>query len=210
MLICKYPPLYYASTLTMLKRIRYVLRTLCQHPTFALTAILSIALAIGANSTIFSYADGLLLRPMPVPNPSEIVVLRPVPPSVSFSSLPGSGQSRMSYAEFRDYRQANRSFEGLAAFDQMVATFARDAVPAVELRLVGQVSADFCLTLHVEPQLGRSFRAEEDEVPGRDAVVVLSHEFWKSEFAGDPSVIGRELRLNNLPFTVIGVAPESF
>src|SRR5437870_8611514 len=99
----------------MLNDFRYALRTFRQNPGFALTAILSIALAIGANSTIFSYADGLLLRPVPVPDPWEVVVLRSIPPSVSFSSLPGTIQSRVSYPDFEDFRRATKSFEGVIA-----------------------------------------------------------------------------------------------
>src|SRR5262249_49368786 len=183
---------------------------LAQNPAFALTAILSIALAIGANSTIFSYADGLLLRPLPVPDSSRIAVVRATPPSVSISLLAGTGQSRMSYPDFEDFRRINKSFERLAALSQVLVTFARDSSAPVESRLGGQVNGDFFRTLRIEPRLGRGFRSEEDEVPGRDPVVVISHEFWKNEFAGDPSVIGRQIQLNHLAFTVIGVAPESF
>jgi predicted permease len=175
-----------------------------------LTAILSIALAIGANSTIFSYADGLLLRPMPVPNPSDVVVLRSVPPSVSVSVIAGTGQSRLSYPDFEDFRSNMKSFEGLVAYDQTLVAFARDPNSAAESRMVCMVSADFFRTLHVEPQIGRGFRPDEDEVPGRDPVIVLSHEFWRNELGGDASVIGRQVRLNNIAFTVIGVAPDGF
>src|SRR5437016_2092758 len=194
----------------MLNDIRYAFRTLRQSPGFALTAILSIALAIGANSTFFSYADGLLLRPPPVPNPSEVVVLRSIAPTVSVSSLPGSGPSRMSYADFEDFRRNNKSFEGMAAWDLVFAAFAKDANAPVEFRLGSKVSADFFRVLGVEPQLGRGFRPEEDEMAGRDPVVVLSHNFWRKEFAADTSVLGWHVRLNNLTFTVVGVAPESF
>ncbi len=198
------------SVCQMLNDIRYAFRTLLQSPGFALTAILSIALAIGANSTFFSYADGLLLRPPPVPNPYEVVVLRSIAPTVSVSSLPGSGPSRMSYADFEDFRRNNKSFEGMAAWDLVFAAFAKDANAPVEFRLGSKVSADFFRVLGVEPQLGRGFRPEEDEMPGRDPVVVLSHNFWRKEFDADTSVLGRRVRLNNLTFTVVGVAPESF
>src|SRR5262245_27896490 len=149
----------------MLKDVQYALRSLARNPGFALTAILSIALAIGANSTIFSYADGMLLRPLPVPDPSQVVMLRAIPPSVSFSVLNGTGQSRMSYA---DFRRNTTSFQGLAAFDQVIVSFAHDANSKVEPRLGCNVSSDFFRTLHVEPQLGRGFRPEEDEASGRD------------------------------------------
>src|SRR5437773_6583594 len=109
----------------MLSEIQYAFRTLRQNPAFALTAILSIALAIGANTTIFSYADGLLLRPLPVPNPSQVVTLRSIPPTVS--SLPLRGTGEMSYADFEDFRRSNRSFDGLVLYDEIIAAFARDA-----------------------------------------------------------------------------------
>src|SRR4030095_4980108 len=97
----------------MLNEIRYAARTLRQNPGFAITAIISAALAVGANSTIFSYADGMLLRPLPVPNPSQVVTLRSLPPTVS--SLPLRGTGEMSYSDFDDFRRNNRSFEDLAA-----------------------------------------------------------------------------------------------
>src|SRR5262245_38352446 len=147
----------------MLKDLLYVVRALIQNPAFALTSILSVALAIGANSTIFSYADGLLLRPMPVPNPSEIVTFRSVAPSISFSVLPGSGQSRVSYPDFEDFHRVNKSFEHLVAADQLIVAFAPDDQSPVESRLGYQVSADFFRALHIEPRLGRGFRPDEDE-----------------------------------------------
>src|SRR4051812_7675407 len=100
----------------MLKDLRYVLRTLVQTPGFAITAIVSMALAIGANSTLFSYADALLLRPLPVPDSSNVYILRSIPPSVSLSLLQGTSQSRISYADFEDFRRNTRSFEGLTAY----------------------------------------------------------------------------------------------
>src|SRR5262245_5478757 len=103
----------------MLNEIRYAGRTLRQNPGFAVTAIVSIALAIGANSTIFSYADGMLLRPLPVPNPSQVVTLRSLPPTVSTLPLRGTGE--MSYPDFDDFRRRSRSFDGLAAYAELVA-----------------------------------------------------------------------------------------
>jgi hypothetical protein len=108
----------------MLNEIRYAARTLRQNPGFAITAIVSIALAIGANSTIFSYADGMLLRPLPVPDPSQVLTLRSLPPTVS--SLPLRGAGEMSYPDFDDFRRNNRSFDDLAAFDAIVAAFSKE------------------------------------------------------------------------------------
>jgi macrolide transport system ATP-binding/permease protein len=186
----------------MLKDIRYALRTLRQNPGFAFTAIISIALAIGANSAIFAMADGILLRPLAVPNPSQIVSLRARTPSGNFGAI--------SYADFADIRDRNRSFENLVAYDIAPAGFAKDVATQPQLKVGLLVSGNFFSALNVEPQFGRAFLPEEDKVPARDAVVVISHDLWKSEFGADPSVIGRKVRLNGLEFVVIGITPESF
>jgi predicted permease len=186
----------------MLNDLRYAIRTLRQNPGFALTAIISIALGIGANSTIFSLADGLLLRPLPVPHPSQVVTLRSRTPNEYFGGL--------SYADYADFRDKNQSFNGLVAYETAPAAFARDPKAQPQLEFGYLVSGNFFRVLETEPQLGRGFDSQEDQVPGRDAVVVLGHDFWKNEFSADASVIGRRVRLNGMDFTIIGVAPESF
>jgi len=186
----------------MLKDIRFALRTLRQNPGFAVTAILSIALAIGANSAIFSLADGLLLRPPAIPDASRVVSIRARTPSGNFGNL--------SYPDFVDFRDKSRSFDGLIAYDLVPAGFAKDAEMQPQLKTGYLVSGNFFNVLRVAPHLGRPFRADEDEVSGRDAVAVLSYDLWKSEFAGDPAVVGRQVKLNDVDFTVIAVMPESF
>src|SRR5438445_502364 len=186
----------------MLQDVRYAFRGLRQNPGYAFTAIVSIALAIGANSAIFSMADGMLLRPLPVPNPSQIASIR--------ARIPSGGFGNLSYADFADIRDKSRTFDSLVAYNILPAGFARDAATQPQLKVGFLVSGNFFSTLSVQPQLGRSFLSAEDQVPGRDAVLVLSHDLWTSEFAADPSVIGRTIRLNGLDFVVIGVAPESF
>jgi predicted permease len=186
----------------MLNDIRYAFRTLRHNPGFAATAIISIALGIGANSAIFSMADGLLLRPMPVPDPSGIVSVRTRTPSGGFGNL--------SYADFLDLRDKSRSFAGLFAYDFVPAGVAKQPDAQPQLQTGYLVSGNFLEVLGIQPRLGRLFRPEEDEVPGRDAVLVLSFDFWKSEFVQDPSAIGRQIRINGLDFVVIGILPESF
>ena len=105
--------------------IRYAFRALRQSPGFALTAIMSIALAIGANSAIFSLADGVLLRPLPVRNPSEVVTIRAVAPTLNSSILAGTGFT-VSYPDFVDFRDRSRSFSGMFAYNLTGAGFARD------------------------------------------------------------------------------------
>jgi predicted permease len=186
----------------MLSDFRYAVRALRHNPGFAATAIISLALGIGANSAIFSLADGLLLRPLPVPNASRVVTLR--------SRTPSGTAGDVSYADFTDFRDKNRSFDGLVAFALARIAFAPDRRVQPELKAGMLVSGNFFRALHVEPQTGRGFKPEEDQVPGRHAVAVLGHDFWKNQYASDPSVIGRNIRLNGVDFTVIGVAPESF
>ncbi len=192
----------------MLNDLRYVFRTLRQNPGFALVAILSIAIAIGANSTIFSYADGLLMRPLPVAKPSEVVTIRSLPPTVS--SLPLRGGGEMSWPDIEDFRKNGRSFDGFAAYANVLVALAQGSGETSQSILAYEVNGDFFHVLGVEPEVGRGFRPEEDDVEGRDAVAVLSHDLWKSEFAQRASAIGEHVRLNGVEFTIIGVAPESF
>ena len=186
----------------MLKDIRFALRTLRQNPGFAATAIISIALAIGSNSAIFSLADGLLLRPLAISDPSRVVTIRARTPSGNFGNL--------SYPDFVDLRDKSRSFGGLIAYDLVPAGFAKDTETQPQLKMGYVVSGNFFNVLGVAPHQGRPFRPEEDQVPGRDAVAVLSFDLWKSEFAGDPAVVGRHVWLNDLDFIVIAIMPESF
>ncbi len=187
----------------LIKDIRYALRTMAQNPGFTLVAVLSLALGIGANSAIFSLADAVLLRPMTVPRTSEVVVIR----GARSGTFNFEGVSHLDYVDLRD---RNRSFQGLAAMTLVPFGFAEkpDVTPQMKMGLL--VSGNFFETLQIQPALGRGFRPEEDQVPGRDAVVVLSHDTWKNSFGQAADVIGRRIRLNGVEFTVIGVAPESF
>jgi macrolide transport system ATP-binding/permease protein len=186
----------------MLHDLRYAVRSLRHNPGFALTAIVSIALGIGVNSAIFSYADGMMLRPIPVPDPSGVYNLR--------SRTPSGTAGGISYPDYVDFRDKNQSFSGLVAYDLTVLGFAPDQKTQAQMKVGLAVSGNFFQVLGAEPRLGRGFRAEEDKVPGRDAVVVLGNDLWKNEFHSDPSVIGRRVRLSGMDFTIIGVASESF
>jgi predicted permease len=190
---------------TLFQDVRYSLRALLRSPGFTLTAVASIAIAIGANSAIFSVADGILLRPLPVPNPSGVLTLSLTSPAANEWTA-----GLMSYPEYEDYRKNLRSFEGLLAYDDVGLGLALDAEDQADLRMGYIVSGNFFQLLGVEPVIGRTFRPEDDLVPGRDAVVVLGHDLWTKRFGADPGVLGRTVRLNSLPFTVIGVVPASF
>ena len=182
--------------------IRYALRVLLKNRAFTLVAVLSLAVGIGANSAMFSFADALLLRPLPVLHPSEVVTVQ----SKTSKDRPGS----LSYPDYLDYRDRTKTFDSLVAYSMVPFGFAArpDALPQVKYGLM--VSGNLFQAMGVEPALGRSFRPDEDQVPGRDAVVVLGYDFWMQQFGGDRAAIGKTVRLNGLDFTVIGVAPKDF
>ena len=184
------------------------MRTLRKSPGFALVAIVSLALGIGANSAMFSLADALLLRPLPVPHASDLIVVQSQLRGESIGGIaPYSG---LSYPDFKDLRDRSKSYTGLVASLYSQFGFATEKGVLPRMKFGELVSGDFFSVLDVPLALGRAFRPDEDKVPGRDAVVVLGHDLWRTDFASDPNVVGRTIFLNNVPFTVIGVAPEPF
>jgi len=187
----------------LLQDFRFASRSLRRTPGLSAFVILTLALGLGMTAGTFSMLDALIFRPYPVPHPSGVVTL--------VSTSHDSAYEWFSYREYLDLRDKTKSFEGVVASADMEAVgFAAD--PATTPRVKGgmMVSANYFRVLGVEPHVGRSFRDDEDAVPGRSPVVVLGPEFWKKEFAGDPSVLGRPIRLNGVEFTVVGVAPETF
>jgi predicted permease len=179
-------------------------RMLAKNPGFTAVAVLSLAIGIGANSAMFSLADALLLRPLPVLRPSEVVAVGTVESTAGFSQIVAS------YRDYIDFRDQSKSFDGLVAFVDTTFGVAnkRDALPQMKLGSI--VTGNLFKVLGVEPELGRSFRSDEDQVPGRDAVLVLGHDYWEKEFAADPSVLGRKLLIDGIEFIIIGVAPARF
>jgi len=178
--------------------LRYGLRILAANPGFAAVAVLSLAIGIGANTAMFSLADALLLRPLPVERASEIVRM------VSTSKTEQYG--RVSYPDYKDFRDQTKTLSGLLAEHNIAIGFAPNPNAPSELLLGTAVSANFFDVLGVRPSLGRGFRADED----REPVVVISDFVWESQFGRDPSVIGRTVKLSKVDFTIIGVAPKSF
>jgi predicted permease len=183
---------------TLLQDLRYGFRMLAAHPGFTAVAVLSLAVGIGANTSMFSLADAILLRPLPVDRPDEIVHV--------LSTAHGDDSGYMSYPDFLDFKTRNRSLAGLTAMSQVLLGLRASPATPAQVKLGGVVTTDFFDVLGVRPVLGRGFRTDEDWQP----VAVLSHALWESHFASDPSVIGRQIRLSGLDFTVIGVAPASF
>jgi len=187
----------------MLKSLRHALRLLRKAPGFTLVSICSLAIGIGATSAMFSFGDALLLRPLPVPEPSRIA-------AVTTSTGQVFSNTALSYPDYRDYRDGNRSFDGLLAASGASFGFKPNATALPKIAYGMYVSGNFFRVLEVQPALGRAFMPSEDQAVERDAVVVLGHDFWVNQLNSNPSVVGSTIWLNSVPLTVIGVAPEQF
>ncbi len=184
--------------------VRHGARLFARNPGFAAIAVTSIAFGTGANVAMFSLADNLLLRPLPVPRPGEVL-------TIGSRVQRGMGTFTLaSYPDYVDIRSGSKSFSNLVASVFEVAALAPDRDASPQMKLMSFVNGDFFRLLGVEPALGRGFHAEEDAVEGRNPVVVLSHALWQQDFAGDPGVLGRAIVIAGIEFTVVGVAPESF
>ncbi|HEX4808322.1 MAG TPA: ABC transporter permease [Bryobacteraceae bacterium] len=188
----------------MLRDVQYAFRMLRNNPGFAAVAVCSLAIGIGANSAIYSIADGFILRPLPIIQPSRVVKINPV------SSGMFGASSSVSYPDYIDLRDQNRTFSGLVATSYASFGFAaqREAQPRMKFGMFA--SGNMFRVLGVTPSLGRGFREDEDRVPGRDAVVVLGHDLWVSDFESNPAVLGQKIWLNGIELTIVGVGPESF
>src|SRR5688500_11181177 len=182
---------------------RYAARALGRSPVFTLTALLSLAIGIGATTAIVTVADSLLLRPPPgVGNPERVVHIG--------RTQDGSGFDNFSYPNFVDYRASATTLRGIAAIQvepRSMSLAGPDGGEAVQGSIV---SGNLFTVLEARPAVGRFFLPEEDSIPGARPVVVLSHAFWRTRFGGDPAVVGRTIVLNGSPFTVVGVASEGF
>ena len=189
---------------TVWQDLRHGARMLAKNPGFSLIAVMSIAIGVGANAAMFSVADGLILRPLPVPAASELFTVSATTPA---GEVRNTG---ISYPDYVDIRSRARAFQGLAATRFVTATVASRRDESVQSTFGLAVSANLFDVLRVRPVLGRAFIPDEDRVASRDAVVVLSHETWTEQFGADPAIVGREIRLTGVPFTVIGVTPQGF
>jgi putative ABC transport system permease protein len=183
----------------LIRDARFGLRLLARTPGFTIVAVLTLALGIGASSAIFSVVNGVLLRPLPYPEPDSLVTVNEI--------VPGYGDFSVAPANFLDWRQQNTVFERIAAFNSDRATYIDKGQP--EMLFGAAVSWDLFDLLRVPPALGRTFRAEED-APGKNTVVVISHGLWERRFGADPAVLGRAVSLNGAPSTIVGVMPRGF
>jgi macrolide transport system ATP-binding/permease protein len=186
---------------TLFQDLRYGARQLLKRPGFTLLAIISMALGIGANTAIFSLVDTVVFRPLPVRNASELQEL--------YGTLHnGADYTLQSYLNYKDYRDRNQVFSGLIAYRIAVASLSHNDNNE---RVWGTMaSANYFDVLGVPPLLGRGFLPEEDQTPKSHPVVVLSYGCWQKRFASDPTIVGRTVLVNNVPFTVVGVARKGF
>ncbi len=183
--------------------VRYGLRTLAKDRRFTVTAVLTLALGIGATTAVFSLVNGVLLRPLPYPQPQQLVWLHEFLPALAekFPVLPVNAR------HFMEWRQTSSSFAGLSLLKPGTMNLTGREEPEV-LHVVA-ASANLFETLGVQPALGRSFLPEEDE-EGRHHVVVLSDRCWQRTFHADPSILGTTVTLNDEVYTIIGVLPPDF
>jgi predicted permease len=176
--------------------IRYVLRTLRRSPGFTAAAVVSLALGIGANSAVFSFVNALLVKPLPIAQPDRVWFVQT-----------GHQHSNLSYPDYADYRDRSRTMD-LAACRVAVMALEGDAKASRSWGYLA--SGNYFDVLGVRPAVGRFFHAAEDVRPGAHPYAVLSYAFWQRRFAGDPSIAGRTIRINGLPYTVLGVTPREF
>jgi predicted permease len=183
----------------LIRDLAYGTRMLRKSPGFTVVAVLTLALGIGANTALFSIVNGVLLNPLPFPDPDQLVTLHESKPNFEHGSI--------SYPNFRDWQKENRSFSSLAI--SRSTAFTLTGIGEGE-QVNGQfVSSDFFPILAVKPVLGRLFGPGEDEI-GAAANILISEGFWKRKLAGTADVLGKSLTLDGKIFTIIGVVPKSF
>jgi predicted permease len=185
----------------LLQDIRFGFRQLMKQPGFAVLAITSMALGIGANTSIFSLVDTALLRPLAVKEPSRLMEL--------YGTINnGAEWSLQSYPNYKDYRDRNTVFSGLFIYRVVVSGL---TVNNTSQRVWGYlVSGNYFDVLGVKPMLGRAFLPEEDQTADSHPVAVISYNCWQRRFAGDPEIVGKSVEFNSRPFTIIAVAPKGF
>jgi predicted permease len=182
---------------TLMQDVRFAIRVLRKSPGFTIAAIVTLALAIGANAVVFGVLNGLILRPLNVPQPENL-----------YGSEYGDGSGWQSYPNYIDLRDRNRSFEHLAAFNFAFVGLDTGKDPIVASGFA--TSGNYFDVLRIQPYLGRLFHSSDEHGPNSAPYLVLSYPYWHSRFQDDRGVIGRTVQLNKHPFTIIGVAPPEF
>ena len=182
--------------------LKYALRGLRRNPGFTTVVVLSLALGIGANTAIFSLVNAFLLRPMPVDDPNRLVAVYFTAPRW------GSEMAGFSYPDLVDYRKQDTGLADIVGSNGIALSMADGAEP--ELVWGEIVTGNYFSGLGVHMVAGRGFLAEEDRAPGQKPVCVLNYNLWQRRFQGDPKLVGKTIKINDHPFTVVGVAPRGF
>ena len=184
----------------LVQDLRYALRQLRKSPGFTAVAVITLALGIGANAAIFSVANGVLLRSLPYREPQQLALLWS-------TARDGNNRDQLSFTDIDDYRIQNHVFESVVPFGDCNAIFSGAGDPAP---LPGmQVGEGYLSLMRVKPLLGRDFLPEE-QIEGKDRVIILTYGLWKSRFNSDPQVVGRQVRLSGRAYTIVGVTPKNF
>ena len=181
------------------KDLRFALRMLCKSPGFTAIALLTLALGIGANTTMFSIVNAILLRPLPYSNPDRLVAL--------YNYTASDGNASFSYLDFLEWQRENRSFAFLAAYRR--SDFTLTGTAQTEHLQGDLISAEFFDTLGVKPLIGRNFKADEDRLGGAPAVL-LSEGFWRRRYGAQPTILGQTIALNGTAYTVVGIIAANF
>jgi len=190
------------------KDITFGLRMLAKGPGFTAIAVITLALGIGANTAIFSLMNQILLRQLPVKNPSELVILRAPGPQTGHVSTDGDSTESFSYPMYKGLRDTNSVFSGVLArygFSASVASRGQTDRASGEV-----VTGNYFDVLGVQPAIGRLFSQDDDRVPSAEPYVVLSYSYWQRHFGGDPSILNKVLLVNNVEMTVVGVSQAAF
>ncbi|MBV8810246.1 MAG: ABC transporter permease, partial [Acidobacteriaceae bacterium] len=183
---------------TLSQDVRLAVRMLRKSPSFTVAAVLTLALAIGANAVVFGVLNGLILRPLNVPQPESL-----------WGIERGSGKAvNQSYPDYLDLRDRNRSFDGLAAYN--VTSVGLDTGNNPSGSWILETTGNYFDVLRIQPYLGRFFHASDEHGPNSAPYIVLTYAYWQAHFQDDRGVVGRVVRLNKHPFTILGVAPPEF
>src|SRR5262245_5336050 len=190
---------------SLARDVRYAVRLLVRNPLFALTAALSLAIGIGADTAVFTIANALLrFSPDAVAEPARLVEI-----GRAFNGLP-FGFNPASYPDYLDIRRRTTALEHVFAHPLFPKTMSLAAQSGVEEVVADVVTTNYFAALGTRAAIGRVFDSGESDLPGASPIVVLSHRFWMRRFGGDPAIVGTTVRLNRYPMTVVGVAPEGF
>ena len=187
---------------TFIQDVRFAVRTFTRSPSFTIVAVVTMALGIGASTSIFSVVNGVLLRPLPYPDSERLVVV-----GVTLEGRQGFPNGPNFPNVFADWERDNTVFEQMAAVSEWTLDLVGEGDPQ-RLNAAG-VSAAFLPLLRVSPLLGRNFSVEED-LPDAGPVAIVSHRLWTTHWGGDPDILGRRITLNGRPYTVVGVLPSDF